>query len=232
MKFVQPITPTRSVSKLANQESDKTAPKVSKLPLPISDSPLVIDLPDGQKIVVGKMTQGSVIEVATWRGVGRPDSRTSRLMLGMGNGNVNEDTDAEQGQQPGPARPPVSKKPQGFAGFIFTVKDIVKNFDKINWSATFKALLESLTSKKSKQKQQRPTAEGVSVPQVPAEPRIEPSITVSPASDDADIEAWLNKITEKAARTTAKSPKAPAKKTPAKKAAVTKKAAPKSAKKR
>ncbi len=144
MKFVQPITPTRSVSKLANQEGDKTAPKVSKLPLPISDSPLVIDLPDGQKIVVGKMTQGSVIEVATWRGVGRPDSRTSRLMLGMGNGNVNEDTDAEQSQQPGPARPPVSKKPQGFAGFIFTVKDIVKNFDKINWSATFKALLASM----------------------------------------------------------------------------------------
>jgi hypothetical protein len=80
-------------SKLANQESEKSAPKVSKLPLPISDSPLVIDLPDGQKIVVGKMTQGSVIEVATWRGVGRPDSRTSRLMLGMGSGNVNEDTD-------------------------------------------------------------------------------------------------------------------------------------------
>ena len=221
---------------MANQEDPKGTPKVSKLPLPISDSPLVIDLPDGQKIVVGKMTQGSVIEVATWRGVGRPDSRTSRLMLGMGNGNVNEDNDAEQGQQPGPAHPPVSKKPAGFAGVIFTVKDIVKNFGRINWSATFKASLASLTStltsKKSKQKAPRPIAEGAARASGASEPRIEPAITVSPASDDADIEAWLNKITEKAARATSKSPKAAAKKAPVKKAAVTKKATPKSAKKR
>ena len=217
---------------MANQEGDKTAPKVSKLPLPISDSPLVIDLPDGQKIVVGKMTQGSVIEVATWRGVGRPDSRTSRLMLGMGNGNVNEDSDAEQSQQPGPARPPISKKPAGFAGVIFSIQHFIKNFKHINWSATVKALFASMTSKKSSKKADRPTVESTPQPHVANEPRIEPSITVSPASDDVDIEAWLNKITEKAARTTAKSPKPAAKKTPAKKAAVTKKAAPKSTKKR
>lgn len=60
-----------------------TNPVISEIPMPISDSPLVIDLPDGQKLVVGKMSPGSVIEVATWRGTGRPDSRTSRLMLGM-----------------------------------------------------------------------------------------------------------------------------------------------------
>jgi len=50
------------------------------------DSPLVIDLPDGQKLIVGNLAAGSVIEVATWRGTGRPDSRTSRLMLGMSSG--------------------------------------------------------------------------------------------------------------------------------------------------
>jgi len=56
---------------------------------PISpDQPLVIDLPDGQKLVVGNMVAGSVIEVATWRGTGRPDSRTSRLMLGMSPGSI------------------------------------------------------------------------------------------------------------------------------------------------
>ena len=212
---------------MANQENEKTAPKVSKLPLPISDSPLVIDLPDGQKIVVGKMTQGSVIEVATWRGVGRPDSRTSRLMLGMGSGNVNDDSDEDASQQAGPARPPVSRKPQGFAGVLFTVQHFVKNFSRINWSATFKALLASLTSKKPKKnKEETVTAAPVEVP------TISPSVTVSPVSEDAEIEAWLNKITEKASRTTTKNSKPAAKKSPAKKAAVTKKAAPKSAKKR
>ena len=70
-------------------EEVKAPPVISKLPIPISDSPLVIDLPDGQKLVVGRMIQGSVIEVATWRGTGRPDSRTSRLMLGMSVGDVN-----------------------------------------------------------------------------------------------------------------------------------------------
>ena len=219
---------------MANPEGDKSTPRVSKLPLPISDSPLVIDLPDGQKIVVGKMTQGSVIEVATWRGVGRPDSRTSRLMLGMGSGNVNEDTDGDQSQQPGPARPPVSRKPQGFAGVVFTIQMFIKNFSRINWSATFKALIQSLTSRKAKKvkspspssSDQMNTAPSVSETSAPA-------ITVSPVSEDAEIEAWLNKITEKATRAPKSATKKPAvKKTAAKKAVITKKAAPKSTKKR
>jgi hypothetical protein len=64
----------------------KAEPLLSNIPIPISDHPLVIDLPDGQKLVLGKLNSGSVIEVATWRGTGRPDSRTNRLMLGMNDG--------------------------------------------------------------------------------------------------------------------------------------------------
>ncbi len=225
---------------MATNETEKSSPKVSKLPLPISDSPLVIDLPDGQKIVVGKMTTGSVIEVATWRGVGRPDSRTSRLMLGMGNGNVNEDTDnSEQsaqgssGQGSAGARAP--KKPEGFAGVLFTIQHFIKNFNRINWSATFKALITSLTSKKKKSaKEPKPSVESVPAPE---QSGVVPSVTVSRASEDADIEAWLNKITEKATRETSKSaPKSStksstsnsaSKSTPKPKATV-KKAAPKS----
>jgi hypothetical protein len=58
-------------------------PVISNIPIPASDNPMVIDLPDGQKIVLGKLSPGSVIEVATWRGTGRPDSRTNRFMLGV-----------------------------------------------------------------------------------------------------------------------------------------------------
>ena len=61
-------------------------PTISKIPIPVTDSPLVIDLPDGQKVVLGKISNGTVIEVATWRGTGRPDSRTTRIMLGMSDG--------------------------------------------------------------------------------------------------------------------------------------------------
>jgi hypothetical protein len=56
-------------------------------PLPMAaaheNPPLVVDLPEGQKLVVGNLDPGTVIEVATWRGTGRPDSRTNRLMLGV-----------------------------------------------------------------------------------------------------------------------------------------------------
>ena len=214
--------------KLAANESEKPSPKVSKLPLPISDSPLVIDLPDGQKIVVGKMTLGSVIEVATWRGVGRPDSRTSRLMLGMGSGNVNEDSDGSdnaqsQGQKSAPVRP------KGFAGVIFTLQQFVKNFNRINWSQTVKALVSAIGAKRKKTA--KPAQENAVAPSrtLDASPEVKPTVTISRASEDADIEEWLNKITQKAARDS--SPKKPAAKSSgssATKAKVSvKKAAPK-----
>lgn len=63
------------------------------------DQPLIIDLPDGQKLVVGNMVEGSVIEVATWRGTGRPDSRTSRLMLGMSPGSLTPTVVKEEGEK-------------------------------------------------------------------------------------------------------------------------------------
>jgi hypothetical protein len=101
--------------------------KVSQLPLPISDSPLVIDLPDGQKLVIGKMAEGSVIEVATWRGTGRPDSRTSRLMLGMSPGNLSDDAKETTGYAGGQRE----KKPEGFAKYLYTAKNVLKTIVKV-----------------------------------------------------------------------------------------------------
>lgn len=61
---------------------------MTALPSGSTESPLVIDLPDGQKLVVGNIPNGTVIEVATWRGTGRPDSRTNRMMLGVSNAEI------------------------------------------------------------------------------------------------------------------------------------------------
>ena len=68
------------------------------------------------------MAEGSVIEVATWRGTGRPDSRTSRLMLGMSPGNLSDDAKETTGYAGGQRE----KKPEGFAKYL----DIAKNFFK------------------------------------------------------------------------------------------------------
>ena len=68
---------------MAKKKEEIKEPIVSSIPIPPSESALIIDLPDGQKLLVGKIQTGTVIEVATWRGTGRPDSRTNRLMLGV-----------------------------------------------------------------------------------------------------------------------------------------------------
>jgi hypothetical protein len=72
--------------KMVKKKPENTEAKISKLPVELSDAPLVIDLPDGQKIILSKLQEGAVIEVATWHGTGRPDSRTNRFMLGMTTG--------------------------------------------------------------------------------------------------------------------------------------------------
>jgi hypothetical protein len=77
----------------AKKDNTPSKPIVSRVPLPVSDSALVIDLPDGQKLVIGKMSQGTVIEVATWRGVGRPDSRTNRMMFGMSTAEIEDESE-------------------------------------------------------------------------------------------------------------------------------------------
>jgi hypothetical protein len=117
---------------MAKKEEPKQEPAVSNLPMPISDNPLVIDLPDGQKLVVGKMDSGSVIEVATWRGTGRPDSRTSRLMLGMSTSQPDAPTAASKN----PATPQTSSS----VGEVGAKQDVNKFSFKIPkfGSLTFK----------------------------------------------------------------------------------------------
>jgi hypothetical protein len=69
----------------SSKDFEITSVDVADIPYSYTDShpPIIVDLPDGQKLVVGKLEAGTVIEVATWRGTGRPDSRTNRLMIGV-----------------------------------------------------------------------------------------------------------------------------------------------------
>jgi hypothetical protein len=81
---------------MTKKQANTMNPTITNIPIAISDNPMVIDLPDGQKLVIGKLATGSIIEVATWRGTGRPDSRTNRLMLGMSDASAVAATDSPQ----------------------------------------------------------------------------------------------------------------------------------------
>lgn len=164
-------------------------PKVSKLPLPVTDSPLVIDLPDGQKLVIGKMSQGNVIEVATWRGTGRPDSRTSRLMLGMSSNapkDVLENKESEKATEINEIAPE-----SGMERYVFFSKKYLIKF----WSylkpyilkivQILKQLLSNLKRK-----------DFIKFNKInkPKEPRV----TIMPKNQDTEVDAWLKKIVERA----------------------------------
>ena len=167
---------------MAKKKAAPGAPVVTNLPLPISDTPLVIDLPDGQKLVIGKMSQGSVIEVATWRGTGRPDSRTSRLMLGMSNAAAAAQVAATQSvAAPAPAKV-----------FANNRVDIRALLSRINLAPVINALKE-LKAKAPKR--------------IEIVKKNEPEEFTS----SVDIEEWLAKITSKTEAKRVSSAKSPTK---------------------
>jgi hypothetical protein len=201
------------LAKMAKKSQESTAPEVSSLPIKQDESPLVIDLPDGQKLVVGHLANGSVIEVATWRGTGRPDSRTSRLMLGMSS----QSAAAEQAKPEDATQSEAKKSP------VTTVLEILNTL--IAKAKTLK--LPSLPKKgKSDNAEQEST------------PFIQTVSAPAPKSVDTDVDEWLNNLLAKSEEKAAKSSSATAtksKSTAVKKSAQKKtvrKAAPKSATRR
>ena len=65
------------------------------LPLAFADeesSALLLQLPDGHVLRLAHAEPGTVVEVASWTGAGRPGPQTSRLMVGIGFESPNSDT--------------------------------------------------------------------------------------------------------------------------------------------
>ena len=190
---------------MAKKQEETGAPKVTSLPLPISDTPLVIDLPDGQKIVIGKMQPGSVIEVATWRGTGRPDSRTNRLMMGMNSGGAtNPVTEAEAKTESTETNQSKDLKSKA----IFTAKKLVTQIQ---------TLVSQITVQLKKRK-------SIATKIQPASQESASALTSA-----TEVDEWLQKVLERSEKRSAKAleKKAPAPKKPVK---AVKKSSPKKSK--
>lgn len=172
---------------MATNKENSPAPKVSKLPLPATDSPLVIDLPDGQKLVIGKMSRGSVIEVATWRGTGRPDSRTSRLMLGMSNGQSEAIEDQEVNQDD---LKKVVAPESGVERYVFLAQQfLLKSWKKI--SPILKKIIPTLKISLTRLK-------GIARSKVNSRKKI--AEVISSESNNSEVDEWLNRIIKKSER--------------------------------
>jgi hypothetical protein len=166
---------------MARKNQENPAPVVTSLPLPSSDSVLVIDLPDGQKLLVGKMNHGTVIEVATWRGTGRPDSRTNRLMLGMSS----SESEAQVNSQNVEEDMVVDKRSVKY--WIWLAAQIVKKVKDLSITASLK--VKELISKKSNKPKSSKPAESI----------------------EDDVQAWLDNIKSSQPKKSALALKGPAK---------------------
>jgi hypothetical protein len=166
---------------MARKNEENPAPVVTSLPLPSSDSVLVIDLPDGQKLLVGKMNHGTVIEVATWRGTGRPDSRTNRLMLGMSS----SESEAQVNSQNAEEDLVVDKRSVKY--WIWLAAQIVKKVKDLSITASLK--VKELISKKSNKPKSSKPAESI----------------------EDDVQAWLDNIKSSQPKKSALALKGPAK---------------------
>jgi hypothetical protein len=168
---------------VAKKNTDPVQAKVSKIPVELNDAPLVIDLPDGQKIILGKMQNGAVIEVATWHGTGRPDSRTNRFMIGMTNGD---------GTSPAPSEATTSEVSPVKKARSFDVSGPLRKVDGFLTSA--KALINNL-----------------SLPLKNALNKTKDLAPVD-TTTELEINAWLNSITSEAAKKVERSASASPKK--------------------
>ena len=189
---------------MAKKSQVPAAPEMTALPMSGGDSPLVIDLPDGQKLVVGNLAAGSVIEVATWRGTGRPDSRTSRLMLGMSSAQ----------EKPADAAPSETKKDRTFVSKVLGV---------------LRALISKVGALRASAKKSR----GEKKNSAPLIEKVTPAARTSEAGEVDDwLNSILEKSAKKEEPVKpAPAKKAATKKAPAKKAVTKKAAAKKSPKK-
>lgn len=169
------------------------------------DPSLIVDLPDGQKLIVGELPEGTIIEVATWRGTGRPDSRANRLLLGVGSAN-------SFGSPPEESKPKIkSSNPTPEAASEITDTQPVP---KVSWLTKWRLKnAEQKALKKQRSKDQsikRPGAnDEVSIRGI--------SATRSESLDSSGLDAYLDQLISDTLSGSKKTTSRPARKAAAKK---------------
>jgi len=52
-----------------------------KFPAPLEGYAATVELPEGHHVTIGELTPGTIVEVATWNGTGKPDETTKRFLI-------------------------------------------------------------------------------------------------------------------------------------------------------
>jgi hypothetical protein len=145
-------------------------------------------------------------------------------MLGVGSGNVEDDPEEKSAAPQGPQKP---KKPEDWRIVLFYAAQTISLIQNLPWKRVIDQVKALIKRSPKKSKAAIEKSETVASPESPVLSSEKKAISPAPAIDD-DIEAWLNKISEKAANKSVAS--VPTTEKTAKKSAPAKKVVKKTAK--
>jgi hypothetical protein len=69
-----------------------------KFPAPLEGYAATVELPEGHHVTIGELTPGTIVEVATWDGTGKPDETTKRFLISADGNGLSRRTGSEQVQ--------------------------------------------------------------------------------------------------------------------------------------
>lgn len=69
-----------------------------KFPAPLEGYAATVELPEGHHVTIGELTPGTIVEVATWNGTGKPDDSTKRFLISADGNGLSRRTGVEQNQ--------------------------------------------------------------------------------------------------------------------------------------
>jgi hypothetical protein len=69
-----------------------------KFPAPLEGYAATVELPEGHHVTIGELTPGTIVEVATWNGTGKPDESTKRFLISADGNGLTRRTGNEQNQ--------------------------------------------------------------------------------------------------------------------------------------
>jgi len=69
-----------------------------QFPAPLEGYAATVELPEGHHVTIGELTPGTIVEVATWNGTGKPDESTKRFLISADGNGLTRRTGGEQAQ--------------------------------------------------------------------------------------------------------------------------------------
>ena len=69
-----------------------------KFPAPLEGYAATVELPEGHHVTIGELTPGTIVEVATWDGTGKPDETTKRFLISADGNGLTRRTGVDQSQ--------------------------------------------------------------------------------------------------------------------------------------